>query len=226
MPAEIIALIDKPWLLLAVLAAGAACGMLVERIAERANRAKRRAYWEKRQGRRGDVLSSAKGRYGAQIAALAAGKDDRSFTSDATMQLGKVIEAPFKARPLLNKPEQRLLAGLDHVIAEDAPAQWRAMAQVSLGEIVSSPDKDAFLAVNSKRVDLLVIDGNCAPLFAIEYQGDGHHQGLAAARDAVKKEALRRAGIDYEEIKSGDTMAELRAIIRKQVRKRASKGAV
>ena len=35
------------------------------------------------------------------------------------------------------------------------------------------------------------------PIAAIEYQGHGHYQGTAAARDAVKKEALRRAGVRY-----------------------------
>ena len=35
---------------------------------------------------------------------------------------------------------------------------------------------------------------------AIEYQGHGHYQGTAAARDAVKKEALRKAGVRYIEV--------------------------
>lgn len=71
------------------------------------------------------------------------------------------------------------------------------MAQVSLGEVLSSPDARAFSAINSKRVDLLIISPNGVPLAAIEYQGGGHYQGTAPARDAVKKEALRKAGVDY-----------------------------
>src|SRR5215471_16926325 len=35
------------------------------------------------------------------------------------------------------------------------------------------------------------------PLAAVEYQGNGHYRGTAAARDAVKKEALRKAGVRY-----------------------------
>lgn len=50
MPPEIVALIDKPLLLAAVLAVGAICGMAVERIGEKWNRTQRRAYWEKRNG--------------------------------------------------------------------------------------------------------------------------------------------------------------------------------
>lgn len=87
---------------------------------------------------------------------------------------------------------------------------------VCLGEILSSPNEDAFFAVNSKRVDLLIVDESCNPLHAIEFQGKGHHtHNNAAARDAVKKEALRRAGIGYVEVVSGDTPAEVREMVRK-----------
>lgn len=91
----------------------------------------------------------------------------------------------------------------------------RVMAQVALGEVLASPTKDAYLAINSKRVDFILIreDGN--PLHAIEYQGSGHHQGDAAIRDAIKREALRRAGIGYTEIAVGDTPDDVRAIVRK-----------
>ena len=53
---------------------------------------------------------------------------------------------------------------------------------------------------------------------ALEYQGNGHHQGTAAARDAVKKEALRKAGIGYHEIVAGHTTpAELKRLVEKLV---------
>jgi hypothetical protein len=74
------------------------------------------------------------------------------------------------------------------------------------------------IVINSKRVDLLLIDGECHPRYAIEYQGSAHHQGAAAARDAVKKEALRRAGIGYHEVVAGHTTpAELRRLVEKLV---------
>jgi hypothetical protein len=94
------------------------------------------------------------------------------------------------------------------------------MAQVSLGEILRSGDADAYRCVNSKRVDLLLMDDECRPRHAIEYQGAAHHQGTAAARDAVKKEALRRAGIGYYEVTAGQTTpAELRRLVEKLVEK-------
>ena len=94
------------------------------------------------------------------------------------------------------------------------------MAQVSLGEILRSKDADAYRCINSKRVDLLLVDGDCQPRHAIEYQGGAHHQGTAAARDAVKREALRRAGIGYHEVTAGQTTpTELRRLVEKLMRK-------
>jgi hypothetical protein len=92
------------------------------------------------------------------------------------------------------------------------------MAQVCLGEFLASEDKDAYLAVNSKRVDFALMDEDCRVRHALEYQGNGHHQGSAAARDAVKKEALRKAGIGYHEVVAGHTTpAELKRLVGKLV---------
>jgi hypothetical protein len=135
---------------------------------------------------------------------------------DAADQLRTVMRAEFKAQRLLNKSETRLFKAIDKMVLEMRPG-WQVMAQVSLGEILRCEDKDAYACINSKRVDLLIVDDECRPLHAIEYQGDGHHQGTAAARDAVKKEALRRAGIGYVEVVAGDTPTELRRVVERLV---------
>jgi hypothetical protein len=124
------------------------------------------------------------------------------------------MEATFEKRRLLNKSEARLLSVAERAISE-AGLPWRAMAQVSLGEILSSPDERAYRAINSKRVDILLVAASGEPIAAIEYQGKGHHQGTAAVRDAVKKEALRRAGIGYIEVIPGDQPADVRRYIAK-----------
>lgn len=209
MPPEITALLDKPILLLIVLAIGAAIGIGVERLVEGQKRAERRAYWQGRKTKKWTVKKS-----GAIVHNL---NHEPSPTDIAADQLRHVMRAKFTARPLLNQGEQRLLTVLDRTLAEDSPG-WRAMGQVSLGEILASPDKDAYFAVNSKRVDLLIVDADCKPLHAVEFQGKGHHMGEnTAARDAVKREALRRAGIGYVEVVSGDTPAEVREMVRKLV---------
>lgn len=141
-------------------------------------------------------------------------------TPDAADQLRTVMKADFKAQPLLNKSEAKLFKALDKMVIELAPPGWQVMAQVSLGEILRCEDKDAYACINAKRVDLLIVDADCKPVHAIEYQGGGHFKGAhaTAARDAVKKEALRRAGIGYVEVVAGDTPAELRRVVERIVR--------
>ncbi len=140
---------------------------------------------------------------------------------DAAQQLRAVERAPFTARPVLNRGESRLFDVLERACAAETPG-WRVLAQVSLGEILTSPDEEAYRAINSKRVDLLLVGIDSRPLHAIELQGSGHHLGPAATRDAIKKEALRRAGIGYREVTPGDTPADIRALVARLANRRAA----
>jgi hypothetical protein len=142
-----------------------------------------------------------------------------SPTFDGAEQLRVVERAIFRRQKLLNRGEARLLRVLDDACAAVAP-DWRVMAQVSLGEILKSPDESAYRAINSKRVDLLIVGPDGEALHAVEFQGSGHHLGPAATRDAIKREALRRAGIGYLEVKQGDTPAEIRTNVAKLARSR------
>ena len=203
MPPELVALIENPILLVAILFVGGVVGIYVEKFVRWQNRQK----WLRRKGRRGEVLPF-----------------ERERVPDAADQLRIVMKAEFKPQPLLNKSEARLFRAIDNMVIELAPPGWQVMAQVSLGEILRCEDKAAYACINSKRVDLLIVDADCKPLHAIEYQGGAHFKGAhaTAARDAVKKEALRRAGIGYVEVVAGDTPAELRQLIKKLVQKLAA----
>jgi len=119
--------------------------------------------------------------------------------TDAAEQLRAVSGAQFDKRRLLSKTEARLFHHAEQAVAASG-RPWRVMAQVCLGEILSCADKNAFGAINSKRVDLLIVSNTSMPVAAIEYQGEGHYQGSAPARDAIKKEALRKAGVRYIEM--------------------------
>ena len=207
MPPEILALIDKPVLLVALLFVGAMIGIGIEKFVRWGNRRK----WQQRQARRGKLVPFERQPPAPKI-------------PDAADQLRTVMKADFKAQPLLNKSEARLFKALDKMVIEMRPG-WQVMAQVSLGEILRCEDKDAYLCINSKRVDLLIVDDECKPIHAIEYQGGGHYKGAhatAAARDAVKKEALRRAGIGYVEVVAGDTPAELRRVVERLMQRVSS----
>ncbi len=159
-----------------------------------------------------------KGSWGNDNRNLPAPKlEPASRQPDAADQLRIVMGASFMIQPLLNKSEARVFRELDRIVI-GCNSGWQVMAQVSLGEILRSQDADAYRCINSKRVDLLLVDENCQPRHAVEYQGGAHHQGTAAARDAVKKEALRRAGIGYHEVVAGQTTpSELRRLVEKLI---------
>ncbi len=128
--------------------------------------------------------------------------------ADPLDQLRVVMGATYEKRRLLSRSEAKVFYAAERAI-RDLKLNWRVMAQVSLGEVLSSPDDDAFHAINAKRVDMLVVTSGGEPIAAIEYQGAGHYQGNAPARDAVKKEALRRAGVGYIEITAAHGPADI-----------------
>jgi len=212
--AEIAALIEKPHLLIALFAAllfGAFAGMTFEQFRSKMRRQKwlerNRSSWRKKRTDTDRDLG------------LPPRDPAWSKQPDAADQLRVVMGATFTIQPLLNKSEARLFKEVDRIVI-GCNSEWQVMAQVSLGEVLRSRDPGAYRCINSKRVDLLLVDGDCQPRHAIEYQGGGHHQGTAAARDAVKKEALRRAGIGYHEVLAGHTTpAELRRVVEKLVDK-------
>lgn len=124
----------------------------------------------------------------------------RSDRPDPAAQLNTVMNAEFRPKRLMSRNEARAFLQIERLLRGHSMG-WRVMAQVSLGEVLTSTDAKAFAAINSKRVDMLVIANDGHPLAAVEFQGSGHYLGTAAARDAVKREALRRAGVDFIEVK-------------------------
>lgn len=191
-----------------LLSLGGIAGMLIERLLAR----QRREAWKSRnQSRFKKGWGSKPQTWPSDVVA----SDPKP--TDAADQLRIVMGADFLSQPLLNRSEARVFRELDQYVIEANPG-WQVMAQVSLGEILSCANSEAYSCINSKRVDLLLVDEDCQPRHAVEYQGGGHYQSHAAARDAVKKEALRRAGIGYHEVVSGHTTpSDLRRLVDKLV---------
>jgi hypothetical protein len=131
---------------------------------------------------------------------------------DASDQLRIVMRARFEKKRLLSRAELDLFRVVDAHLPRCGPG-LRLMAQPSLGEILTSPNDEAFRCINAKRLDMLVIDTFGMPVLAIEHQGGGHYQSDAAARDAVKREALRRAGVELLEIFDHHRPPEIRALV-------------
>jgi len=132
-------------------------------------------------------------------------------------QLIRVMAAEFAPKRILSRAEYEVFRIVERE-AIAAGGGHRVFAQVSLGEVLSSPDEQAFFAVNAKRADCLVVGHDGMPCFAVEYKGEGHCQSQAAARDAVKKEALRKAGVGYVEIAHTHSLEERENLIRMQLR--------
>lgn len=136
--------------------------------------------------------------------------------TDVGQQLHAVMAASFQKRRLLSLSEYHAFK----IVEDDMTAArrgYRVFAQTSLGEILASPSPDAFRSINSKRVDILIVDRGGWPVAAVEYQGGGHYQGAAAGRDAVKKEALRKAGVRYIEVSESDSAEQIRHRVREQL---------
>ncbi len=130
--------------------------------------------------------------------------------------MNAVMAASFEKQKLLNFSEYRVFRIIEDLVAEVRQG-YRVFAQINLGEILRSPDDNAYRSINSKRVDILIVDRRGLPMLAVEYQGGGHYRGDAAARDAVKKEALRKAGVPYIEIVPADNEADIKSLVRKHL---------
>ncbi|MEO1275704.1 MAG: DUF2726 domain-containing protein [Pseudomonadota bacterium] len=125
---------------------------------------------------------------------------------DPAVQMDAVGKMAFEKCRLLNKGEFAVFRVLEETLSP--LSGYRLMAQTSLGEVIrpvrsagSEIERaEAHAAINSKRLDFAVIDRSGHLALAIEFQGAGHHQGQAFLRDAVKREALRRAGVEMLEV--------------------------
>ncbi|QCT18995.1 DUF2726 domain-containing protein [Jejubacter calystegiae] len=121
--------------------------------------------------------------------------------SNIADQLYFVETASFEKRNLMNKKEYYLFRNIEAYLQKNHPT-FRVFPQVSMGEFLSSKSDNAYSSINSKRVDFIIISKFGQPCIAIEYQGTGHYQNNAISRDAVKKEACRKAGIRYIEFEA------------------------
>ncbi len=131
---------------------------------------------------------------------------------DSADQLRAVMRARFEPKKIMNLEEYRTFQAVE-LEMQAIGGGHRVFAQTCLGEVLKT-DGWAHSTINSKRVDILVVGPSGLPVLAVEYQGTGHYQADAAARDAVKKEALRRAGVSYLEVPAGETQDEIRRKVR------------
>ncbi|MBV0912934.1 DUF2726 domain-containing protein [Anianabacter salinae] len=132
---------------------------------------------------------------------------DRQRMEHRAKAMAIVDAVDFRTQPLMNKSEYRQFSAIERRVC-DLKAGYRVMAQVSLAEImrpVSNDERAAKAAIwelNTRRIDFAVIDGAGHLAVAVEYQGHGHYQGGAFARDAIKREVIRKSGAEWMEIEA------------------------
>lgn len=155
--------------------------------------------------------------------------------TDPRTQLDYVSRVDFQTQPLLNKSEYQVLLIIEKA-AREADAGFRVMAQTSLGEILTTKASFwgqeaadlAYRSINSKRTDFVVIDRYGIAVLAGEYQGGGHYQGTALLRDAVKREAFRKAGVHFLEIparyRKDDIAVEVADILQRHRKRQTATG--
>jgi hypothetical protein len=123
--------------------------------------------------------------------------------------LRDVSDARFSAKRLLSDNEAIVLAEVESIIAGIGQA-WRVLARVSLAQIVESTSAEAISAIDGQQAALVVVTGDRTPIAVVEYQPLGQVRSEDAVRDAVKREALRRAGVVYIEVRASDQPGDLR----------------
>lgn len=139
--------------------------------------------------------------------------------ADGVDKLRTVSDARFSPLKLMSDNEAIVLREIETIITEIGQP-WRVLAQVRLSRIIASSSFDAVSAIDGQQVALLIVDIDRAPIAAVEYQPLGQVRNDDAVRDAVKREALRRAGIAYIEVRASDQPGDLRADITALVTRR------
>lgn len=126
--------------------------------------------------------------------------NDQTITEATALSI--VSKANYSKRPLMNRSEYALFCKLeDRLEKQHKKERFRLFSQVAMGEFIKSESDDAFRLINGKRVDFVIVDSTGAAVIVIEYQGAGHYQENAIERDAIKREACRKAGIEFLEFK-------------------------
>lgn len=132
--------------------------------------------------------------------------------SYSNKQLSEVLKCKFEKKRLFNYTEEKVYRLLIEMINTHAKGYFKVNGQTSLGEIINYQkglwNRKAFNAINSKRVDLLIVNRDLMPVAVIEVNGTGHYFNNALERDEIKRAAIESAGIKYIAIRENENAKE------------------
>ncbi|WP_421710056.1 DUF2726 domain-containing protein [Algihabitans sp.] len=132
-------------------------------------------------------------------------------------QIRHILNADFVRQPFMNREEYAVYMATRDAL-RSVSNRYHVFPQAPMGELFKSRCQVAFKAINTKRLDVVIVDAWGRAAAAVEYHGGGHFQGNAIQRDRIKKCALERAGIPlielYEGFERGDLEQQLRAALK------------
>lgn len=139
-------------------------------------------------------------------------KNKRAKNTDSNntnnKQLDNVLKNKYEKQKLFNKREEEVFKLVLNLINQHAKGHYRINGQTSLGEILTCKDRNAYFAINAKRVDMLIVNREMEPVAVIEVNGTGHYQNNALERDEIKRAAIESAGIKYIAIRENENIKE------------------
>lgn len=180
------------------------------------SRRKRRPYYSKARRPRSRF---------AQVARLlgndaAAPRPDVSETppdlSNPKDQMEAIVSISFERKPLVDREAVPLLRAVEMICREIDPG-LRVHAQVCLGEAIT-PRRRGVLAekvqwaadsIAGKSLDFAVFDRDGMIVAALEFEGSKQQPSRSFLRDAVKREAIRKAGVAFLEVERAYSVEEL-----------------
>jgi hypothetical protein len=132
--------------------------------------------------------------------------------SYSNKQLAEVLKCKFEKKRLFNHTEEKVYRLIIEMINTHAKGHFKVNGQTNLGEFIKCKEdfwgNKAFKAINSKRVDLLIVNRDLMPVAAIEVNGTGHYFNNALERDEIKRAAIESAGIKYIAIRENEDSKE------------------
>lgn len=124
--------------------------------------------------------------------------------SNTDNQLRFVSDGDFSLKPIMSLEVYSHAFLIVERFINDLKRGYRVLPELCLGAVLwcrdDSAEHRAFKSINSKRVDIGIVDEHGKLVIAVEYQGAGHYQGNAEGRDAVKRLALSKVGVEIVEI--------------------------
>lgn len=128
--------------------------------------------------------------------------------SDPDVAIKFVQANSYSIRPIMNKGAYQVFRITERYFKEINQGH-RVIPEMCMGAVLQCSNQEGFSSINSKRLDIGVINQIGNLILAIEYNGSGHYQGNASGRDAVKRMALNKARVPLIEIIPDDDDARI-----------------